>query len=85
MKFSHRCILIAGAMIWFLLFWNLPEYHAFKNTSALLIKITSVLAAVLLIYYALTATAKDASPILYSNEDEEEEEQKKEEEKDNSS
>jgi hypothetical protein len=65
MKFSHKCILIAGAIVWFLLFWNLSDHATFKDHSAILIKIVSVLAPIILIYYAFTATAKDVEPTTY--------------------
>lgn len=90
MKFYHKCILIAGAIVWFLLFWNLSDHATFKNHSVILIKIVSVLAPVILIYYAFTATEKDIEPAVYDYdeskfEEDEGEEEKTEEKKDNSS
>lgn len=65
MKFYHRCILIAGAIVWFLLFWNISDHATFKSHSAILIKIVSVLGPVILIYYTFTAAAEDLKPTIY--------------------
>lgn len=65
MKFSHKCILIAGAIVWFFLFWNLSDHATFKEHSTILIKIVSVVAPIIIIFYAFTATEKDLKPVTY--------------------
>jgi hypothetical protein len=89
MKFSHKCILIAGAILWFFLFWNLSEHDTFKYHSTILIKIVSVLAPVILIFYAFTATEKDIEPATYDYDESKfnvyEKEEKKEKEKEENS
>lgn len=87
MKFSHKCILIAGAIIWFFLFWNLSDHDTFKNHSTILIKIVSVLAPIIIIFYAFTATEKDLKPVTYDYDESKFEKlaEKKEEKKDDSS
>ncbi len=65
MKFSHKCILIAGAIVWFFLFWNLSDHATFKEHSTILIKIVSVVAPIIIIFYVFTATEKDLKPITY--------------------
>jgi len=54
MNLFHRAIFILSAIVWFVILWFIPEYHAYSHRMALLLRFIAVAGSIFLLVIAFS-------------------------------